>query len=225
MSTSLVPIDHPSQLAKLGQAQQMLAECRTLSEVKKIQNYALAYKVYAKAAHLGREIQNSVAEIVLLASRRAGEILSQLEKTPKQNAAKKSTDTVTGDSEYRKTLNETETDERTAERWQKLAAIPQPTVDNYINAAREKKQAITAAGLLKLAPPKERPAPKPTEVRNLREWIKAECPGLDAVIQSHVKYGEESMNFDLEFRDITPDEVKLICKSLRELRSKGKAAA
>lgn len=219
-TTALAVTEHSPQLAKLEQARQMLAECRTLSEVKEIRDFAEAARIYARAAHLGRESQNYAAEIALFASRKAGDILSQLQKTPKQSAA-----SVAGDSEYRKALNETNTPERTAQQWQKLAAIPQPTFENYISDTREKKQDITAAGLLKLSPSKERPTPKPTESRSIREWIKAECPGLNAVVQAHVLYGEESKTFNLEIRDLTPDEVKFICKLLRESRSEGKVAA
>ena len=143
-----------------------------------------------------------------------------MQKTPKQSAA-----SVAGDSEYRKTLNETNTPERTAQHWQKLAAISQPIFDNYLSDTREKQRDITTAGLLKLASPKERPTPKPTEVRSLREWIKAECPALDAVVQAHVLYDAESKTFDLESRDLTADEVKSVCELLRESLSERRVAA
>jgi hypothetical protein len=67
--------------------------------------------------------------------------------------------------------------------------------------------------------------PNPTEIRKLRVWIKAECPGLDAVVQAHVGYDAESRTFDLETRDLTTDEVKSICTLLRESRSERKVAA
>jgi hypothetical protein len=70
-----------------------------------------------------------------------------------------------------------------------------------------------------------KPSPNPTEIRNLREWIKVECPALDIVVQEHVQYGAESKTFDLESRDLTADEVKSICELLRESRSERKVAA
>ena len=75
-STALatVAIMPSSRLAKLEQARQMLAECRTLPEVKKIRDIAEAAKVYAKAAHLGQEAQNYAAEIALLAERKAARL-------------------------------------------------------------------------------------------------------------------------------------------------------
>ena len=212
-----------ASLVKLDAARLALADARTLPEVKKIRDIAEAAKIYAKAAHLGRESQNYAAEIALLASRKAGEILSQLKKTPKQLAAKKSADTSSGDSEYRRTLNETGTPERTAQRWQKLAEIPQPAFENYVSGTREKQQDITAAGLLKVASPKAQSKPQTvpnSPVRILREWLRTECPDLDAIVQSHVKYKTESENFNFEIRDITEEEVKIAARAILARRKK-----
>ena len=65
-------------LAKLERARLPLAESRTLPEVKRIRDIAEAARVYARAAHLSRESQHYAAEIALLASRKAGEILAKL---------------------------------------------------------------------------------------------------------------------------------------------------
>jgi hypothetical protein len=126
----------------------MLAECRTLSEVKKIRDIAEAAKVYAKAAHLGRESQNYAAEIALLAARKAGEILKQLDRKPGQRTDKPAA-SVTGGSEYAQTLKETSTPERTAEYWQEIAAIPTETVQNYIQQTKEADSEVTMAGLIR----------------------------------------------------------------------------
>ena len=212
----------PNQLAQLDKARQMLAESRTLFEVKSIRDKAEAAKVYAKAANLGQESQNYAAEIALLAARKAGEILQQLERTSKQSAA-----TVSGDSEYRQTLDETGTPERTAQRWQKLADIPQPVFENYISAAKEKRQDITTSGLLKAVPtskPQSKPQTLNRPIHILRHWIKTECLGLDAVIQPHISYGSDSPNFNLEIRDISADEVKAVCETIVARRN-GKEAA
>jgi len=137
--------------AKLDKARQMLAESRTLSEVKKVKDIAEAAKLYAKAARLGRETQNYAAEIALLAARKAGEILTHLQKTPKESAA-----SAAGDSEYRKTLKETNTPERTAQVWQNLAEPTdlefQKALRNIVGMGKE----LTTTGVLKeIAPPKQ----------------------------------------------------------------------
>ena len=64
--------DAPNALASLDRARVALMEARTLPEVKKIRDIAEAARVYAKAAHLGRESQNYAAEIALLASHKRG---------------------------------------------------------------------------------------------------------------------------------------------------------
>jgi hypothetical protein len=144
-----IPQKQVAALANLDRARQMLAECDILSEVKKIKNIAEAARVYARAAHLGRESQNYAAEISLDASRRAGEILKQLERGktgPKELSA-----TLAGNSEYTQTLKDTATPERTAQRWQTLADIPEETFSEYIQQSKDLDTEITQAGLLKAA--------------------------------------------------------------------------
>jgi hypothetical protein len=161
MNTSIVLSEPSPQLAMLDRARQMLAESRTLSEVKKIRDIAEAARTYAKAAHLGRESQNYAAEIALEASRRAGEILKQLERKPGERTDKPAA-SVAGGSEYARTLLDTQTPERTAQHWQTLADIPEETFTDYIQQSKDLKTEITQAGLLKVAQraaSRERPTP------------------------------------------------------------------
>jgi hypothetical protein len=137
-------------LAKLDKARQALAESRTLDEVKQIRNMAEAARTYAKAAHLGREAQNYAGEIKLLAERKAGELLGQLDKSkpgPKKLDAK-----LAPNSEYTQTLKDTNTPKRTAQYWQKIAQVPENTVHEYIETTRKTgKGEVTTAGLLREA--------------------------------------------------------------------------
>lgn len=164
MSTAIVHVPQtPTPLAKLDQARRMLAESRTLPQVKAVRDIAEAARVYAKAAHLSREAQNHAAEISLLASRKAGEILSRLDKdTPKQAGAKKAAASVAAPSEYRKALEDTHTPERTAEHWQHLAKVPTKVVDEYLEQARSTNADISASGLLKADARAARAANPPT---------------------------------------------------------------
>ena len=139
-------------LANLEKARQLLAEARTLPEIKKIRGIAEAARAYAKAAKLGKEAQNYAAEIALLAAQKAGAILKQLRRGkpgPKGLPAR-----LAANSEYSQTLKETNTPERTAQYWQELAGVPEPTVQKYIELVRqaEKPTDITAAGLLRFHP-------------------------------------------------------------------------
>jgi DNA modification methylase len=124
-------------LACLDQA--LLAKAQTVKEIVKIKTIADA----VKAAHAARDVQNRAAELSVLAARRAGEMLKQLQKTPRQSAA-----TVAGDSEYRKALKETGLSERTAQYWQQLASVPEAAVQEYFADVRQRDGEITAKGLL-----------------------------------------------------------------------------
>ena len=132
-------------LAQLDKARMMLSESRTLPEIKKIRDIAEAAKVYARAAHLGRESQNYAAEIALLASRKAGEILSKLKR-----AKPKPTGGRVRDSEYNQTLKDTGTSERTAQRWQELSKVPDALFEDYMEETKVNSDLeISTAGLLK----------------------------------------------------------------------------
>jgi hypothetical protein len=110
----------PPALATLEKARVLLSEARTLPEVKKIRDLAEAAKVYARAAHMGRESQNYAAEISFIAPRKAGEILTQLEKSDGGTPGRKTHDSVSSVSKYRQTVQATDTSVRTAH-WQELA--------------------------------------------------------------------------------------------------------
>jgi len=137
-------------LAKLERARTDLAEARTLPEVKQIHDIAEGARTYAKAAKLGRESQNYAAEIALLASRKAGELLKQLQKSKGGEHTHRTAASVAGVSEYRKALKDTDTPERTAQHWQKLSGVPEADVQKYVATVRKKHSGeITAAGLMR----------------------------------------------------------------------------
>lgn len=137
----------PNALANLDRARAMLAKSDTLDQLKKIRDMAEGVRAAAKAAHLGREMQNEAAEIALLAARKAGSILKKLQKTRPQSAAK-----VAGDSEYGKALKDTDTRERTARYWQKLADVPERIAKQYfVKVLKTERGEISAAGLLREA--------------------------------------------------------------------------
>lgn len=72
-------------LAKISNATRMLAEARTLSEVKKISDLAKAAQTYARAAELGQEAIDYATEIRFEAERKIGQML---EETPKAKGGK-----------------------------------------------------------------------------------------------------------------------------------------
>jgi hypothetical protein len=148
--TALVAPKNESALAKLDRARQALAEARTLEDVKKIRDIAEAARTYGKAAHLGREAQNYAGEVQLLAELKAGELLAQLDKSKGGRPRDKTAASVAGVSEYTQTLKDTQTPERTAQYWQKVAQVPEKTVHEYIaNVRKTDKVEVTTAGLMR----------------------------------------------------------------------------
>jgi hypothetical protein len=218
--TALATVEHSSQLANLERAKQMLAEYRTLPEIKKSRDIAEAAKVYARAAHLGRESQNYAAEIALLASRKAGEILSQLQKTPKQSAA-----SIAGDSEYRKTLNETHTPERTAQEWQVLAKIPEETFSEYVQQSKDLKTEISRAGLLKVAKKAEnRNCPSPVVPLQKREVSAADLRSRLTVLLSEIG-ALNAFTKQLKYLDMDEPSKQEVQTLIAQLRKVSKDAA
>jgi hypothetical protein len=132
-------------LVKLDRVRRELAEASTLKDVKKIRDVAEAARTYAKAAHLGREAQFKAAELALLAAYKAGTILKQLPRAkPKAKGGR------VKDSDYWRTLHETNTPYRTAQRWQAIAAVTEESLGRYFAYARKKESGeISVAGLLR----------------------------------------------------------------------------
>lgn len=151
-SKELTVYQSNATIEKLERARLHLAECKTLEEVKRIRDVATAARVYAKAAHLCRDAQQFAAEITLTASRKAGEILKQLDKTPAGGDRRSDqAASVAACSEYSRTLEETATPERTARYWQQLAEVSEETVKRYVADVRKTDKDISASGLLQAA--------------------------------------------------------------------------
>jgi N6-adenosine-specific RNA methylase IME4 len=134
------------QLVQLSKATQMLAEAKTLNEVKKILDIAEAARVYARAAKLGLEAYNHAAEVKVRAERKAGEMLAQLERRPGRRTDRPP-DRLSGGSEYREVLVENGIQERSAERWQQLASLPDREFEQQIEETRGERP-ITTTGLV-----------------------------------------------------------------------------
>src|SRR5579859_4445122 len=88
MTTTDLALNNPSSspLVRLETARRLLAEVRSVDEVKAVRDVAEAARVYARQARLGLEAQNDAAEIRLRAERKLGELLAQSERNPGGNA-------------------------------------------------------------------------------------------------------------------------------------------
>lgn len=133
-------------LAKLSKARTALAAAKSLSDVTAIRDVAKAAEAYAKAAHLGVEMQNDATEVRLLAERKAGEMLARMEKDKGGRPSK------TGSTmEPVSTLASLGIDKKESHRWQKLAAIPATEFEAGVAIIKEKGERLSAAGIQQAA--------------------------------------------------------------------------
>ena len=131
-------------LAKLDKATQMLAEAKSLDEVKHIMDIAEAARTYARAAKLGLEAYNHAAEVKARAERKAGEFLNRLD-----GAQGKRTDltSIQGEEKLAKKeiLAENGINQSAAFRWQQVAEMPEDVFEAHIEEMRGERPITTSA--------------------------------------------------------------------------------
>jgi len=138
-------------LAKLDKATQMLAEAKSLDEIKYIMDVAEAARTYARAAKLGLDAYNHAAEVKVRAERKAGEFLVKLERGgggDRRTENFKCNMLLLLKSEYREVLEQQAISRQTASRWQTLAAMPEDEFEQHIEDTRGEKP-ITTSGIIK----------------------------------------------------------------------------
>lgn len=135
-----------SALIKYDQARQALAACRSADEVKDIRDKSEAMRLYAKQAQ-DTELEQWAAEIKFRAQRALGEISAALEKQKNQAAL------PTGGKSKSEALADAGISTSTANRYEKLAAIPEPVIEEAIAKSREAGKPVSAKAVLaQLAP-------------------------------------------------------------------------
>lgn len=113
-----------------------IAECHSVDEVKDYRDKAMALEAYAKIA-MNVDAERQACEVRLRAERRAGELFWELERTPRTESGRaggKGADSVAVPSAYRDALVRTNTPERTARRYQELAAVPKAQFEDALRA-------------------------------------------------------------------------------------------
>src|ERR1700751_3216659 len=153
-------------LIRYDAARRALAAAHRVDEVKAIRDKAEAVRVYAKQAG-DFELQNQAAEIRIRAERRAGQLLSDMEKNPGRRGEgrpRKDGTKVTRSasaSAYPPTLDEIGISKDQSSKWQRLALlVDESTFEKALIQAREKNGELTNAALLR----EIREVVRPTEV-------------------------------------------------------------
>ena len=138
-------------VATVEQARMLLAQARNVDVVKDIRDKAEALRQYAKQAGDSLDAQNYAAEIKLRAERRAGELLGEMERGKAGRPAENSRHDVGNFSDYQQALQGAGVEERTAQRWQSIAAVPEPTFEAHLQEVKASNEELTTSGVLRLA--------------------------------------------------------------------------
>src|SRR5579859_5981135 len=144
---------HHSSLARMETACRLLAEARSIDEVKTIRDKAEAARIYARQVQLGLEAQNDAAEIKLRAERLLGELLAGLDLQDGGDAARARSQRAT---EVPPRLRDLGISKTQSSRWQAIASVPTPVFDQYIAEVRDRGRRdgateLTTAGALSVA--------------------------------------------------------------------------
>ena len=137
-----------NEIAVLDSCDLAIAKAERLSEVTELRSQAEAIRVWARSANKSLEVQNRAAELRLRAERKAGTMLSQMHL---QGGDRKSKGH--GDRLVLADLGVTPTQSK---RWQKEASVSDQDFAEYVHSATILGKEITAAGLMRLAPGRQR---------------------------------------------------------------------
>lgn len=130
----------PRSLITISHASRMLAEAKSLEDVRSIRDMARAAEAWARSRHLGIEIENHGAEIRLRAERKGGEMLVDSGIAGGGRPEKFSTEPRISDLGI--TFDQ-------SSQWQAVAAIPEPEFEAVIAEAKANGERITTAGVLR----------------------------------------------------------------------------
>jgi len=143
-TADLHPAPAGRRLVRLSEGCRLIAEARSVDELKEIRDRAEALRHLARERQLGLQAQNDAAEIKVRAERRMGELLRQM---PKQGPGQYQRSQRATVAPALRDLGLTKSD---SSRWQRLAAIDEGAFEGHIGEARQAGREITTAGLLRL---------------------------------------------------------------------------
>lgn len=136
-ATLLKPNGEPKQLALLSEARVAIQRASSLREVRDIRDKAEAIRMYAKARGESFCIQQEAAEVKLRAERKAGELLAGMEKSSNRFSGS--------------TLEPLGIEKHQSHRWQRIATLPEPAFEDFIETTKAAEKELTTAGALSRA--------------------------------------------------------------------------
>ncbi|TWT55706.1 hypothetical protein [Allorhodopirellula solitaria] len=148
--------ENSHEIAALDDCRRAIAEAENLDELSDLRSRAEAIRVWAKSAQESLDVQNRAAELRLLAERKAGKMLAQMQL--------KGGDRKSNGHDDRLKLSDLGITQNQSKRWQRSATITDQQFADYVKRSCQLGEEITAAGLLRLAPP--RPSKQPPTTTN-----------------------------------------------------------
>jgi hypothetical protein len=121
----------------------MLAEARTVDEVKEVRDQAEVARLYARERDLGLEAQNYAAEIKIRAERKLGQIIPAV--------FKHGGDRKTESTSSHPRLIDTGITYDESSQWQQIAKIPEPEFERHIADAKAEERPLTTSRVVDLA--------------------------------------------------------------------------
>jgi len=155
MALAPAPCD-PRDIVLLIAAARMLAEVRTLPEVKRVIDLAELARQYARKARLGLEAQNAAGAICLEAQAKAGDLLRQMAEAGERHPHGRTREVAAGNFTG-PTLAELGIERTDAHRWGQVAAIPAELRAAYVAEAGSRGAEVSRKSLLAYAAARQAP--------------------------------------------------------------------
>jgi N6-adenosine-specific RNA methylase IME4 len=172
------------ELTKLSEATTMLAEARTLEDIKAIRNLAEMAAAYAKAEGLGKEAQDYAAEIRLRAGRRAGEVLIAADEANELHKGGRPAK-ITGSTlePVKITLSDLGIDKKQSSAWQTMAGedVTDEIFEEVLAYAKEKGVTSDRA----VADMIRKPAKRKERIERVIEAVTLDPPPLEELSQRY----------------------------------------
>jgi SAM-dependent methyltransferase len=182
MSTSngqLVHLPKQTTLSRFEAVRYALEQARTVDEVKHIRDQAEALRLYAKQAGESLELQNQFGELKLLAERKAGKLLSAMEKNQGARGTGVRSQAVT----TLPRLKDIGISKMQSSRWQREASVPERVFARHIADVQDKGKELTSTGLLDLAKQLTKQAQRRKRCRAARAYAaKVKTPADQGVL-------------------------------------------
>lgn len=140
-----------AQLVRYDAMLHAIAECHDVDEIKQIHDQAAALEAAARVA-MNTEAERKAIEIRVRAERRAGTLMAEMQKARGGDRRSENQSAAAADrSPYRKAIDKAGIPDRTAERWQELAKVPEERFEAHM-AADEKPSARAIIESVKAKP-------------------------------------------------------------------------